>query len=113
MTGTLVYTLFPFGTAYFLFRNFYRLEYDHDSKRYGDLHEFRSLYGELYAELRSHKRVTASYTILFLLRRVIFALSAVFLTNWPLVQVNLLFLQSLVIILYLIHYKPFEDKSMT
>lgn len=45
------------------------------------------------------------------MRRLVFSLSAVYLTNWPLVQVNLLFLQSLVTILYLIHYKPFEERA--
>lgn len=47
-----------------------------------------------------------------MVRRLLFALSAVFLTRWPLVQVNLLFLQSLTVILYLLHFRPFEDPLM-
>lgn len=100
IVGIIVYLLFPFTVLMFIKRNINELN---SKKRH---------YGSLYADLRTHKLSTALYMVLFMLRRLLFAVSAVFLTRWPLVQVNLLFLQSLTVVLYLLHFRPFEDPIM-
>jgi hypothetical protein len=100
--GTVLYLAFPIIAGVFLSLNLTRLNRDL---------ELKTKYGSLYAEIKTNKRSTVLYLVVFLSRRLVFAASAVFLTGWPLVQVNLLFIQSLATILYLIHYQPLEGKT--
>ena len=51
-------------------------------------------------------------SLLFMLRRQIFAGAAFFLANSPVLQINLMFAQSLIMLLYLINVKPFEVPLM-
>lgn len=76
---------------------------------YNESKSFNQRYGELLSEAKEDKKMTRIYGVLFLMRRLLFAATAVFLTGWPFLQVNLLFLQSLVMILYLMHWKPLES----
>jgi hypothetical protein len=100
---TPLYLAFPLAIAFFLSRRFYDLQTD------------PALYAKfeaLVASTKSTYRSASLYLVLFLLRRLIFAISLVFLTDWPLLQVNLMFFQSLCLILYLIAYKPMEEPVM-
>ncbi len=54
----------------------------------------------------------SAYILIFLGRRILFVLSALLLTEWPLVQLNLLYVQSIIVLVYLIHSRPFEDPLM-
>lgn len=47
-----------------------------------------------------------------MLRRQIFAVSAVFLNGCPVLQINLMFAQSLMMLVYLITVRPFEVPLM-
>lgn len=74
--------------------------------------EMINRYGSIYSELCFERRGPLNYYPLFLLRRYLFALSLVFLEGWPILQANLLFLQSLVSITYLIYTRPFENSTV-
>jgi len=78
-------------------------------RRYNESKAFNKKYEELLSGARPDTKMTRVYGVLFLVRRLLFAGSAVFLTGWPFLQVNLLFLQSLVMILYIIHWRPLES----
>lgn len=65
---------FPIVVTIFLFKYLNKLETNSDLK---------TKYGSLYSELRTHKRATVLYTTLFLIRRLVFAFTAIFLTSWP------------------------------
>jgi hypothetical protein len=97
---TPLYLGFPLAIAFFLYR------------RFDDLQTDQALFAKfeaLVASIKSTFRAASLYIVLFLLRRLVFALSLVFLTDWPLLQVNLLFLQSLSLLLYLLACRPFDD----
>jgi hypothetical protein len=53
------------------------------------------------------------YTPLFLFRRLIFSISVVFLDQYALVQIFLLIIQSLLVLCYLLHVRPFSDRSIS
>jgi hypothetical protein len=98
-----LYMGFPLAIAIFLSRRFY------------DLQTNPALYAEFEALVASTKSTYCAaslYNAIFLFRRLIFSISLVFLTDWPLLQFKLLFFQSLCPILYLIAYNPMEERVM-
>ncbi len=56
--------------------------------------------------------MSLNYLTFFLLRRLMFVISAVYFTKYPLFQIHLLFLQSLLVISYLSSYLPFRSKFL-
>jgi hypothetical protein len=63
----------------------------------------------MYQNLLTNNRVTVQYNFLFLMRRVIFAVSAIFLTDYPLFQLYLLFAQSFLVMIFVIKLRPFDQ----
>lgn len=66
----------------------------------------------LYGELNYKSKASLLYHVFFMLRRLLFAFSAVILTNWPFLQIQTLILQSIFMIIFITTVKPFEDSFM-
>ena len=66
--------------------------------------------GSLYSELKKERKMALLYNGLFVLRRLMFAYMAVFLGNYPFLQIQGLAIQSISILMYLSYTKPFKDK---
>lgn len=92
----------PFWMVWFLHKNQSQLDED----------EFRAKYGSLYSSLRLKNSGAMYYNFLFLLRRIVFALASVFLVEYPVFQIYILFAQSLVVIAFLINYMPFDTPTL-
>jgi hypothetical protein len=99
LASLIFYFSFPFFVANLLVTKFDHLPSD----------TYLADFGSLYSTQKTTKRPQALYIVFFLLRRLIFALSATLLSDWPLLQVNLLFLQSLSLLWYFLHYRPFKE----
>jgi hypothetical protein len=99
LASLIFYFGFPFFAAHFLITKFDHLPSD----------SYLADFGSLYLTQKTAKRPQTLYIVFFLLRRLIFALSATLLSDWPLIQVNLLFLQSLSLLWYFLHYRPFKE----
>jgi hypothetical protein len=66
--------LLPFLIYLFISRNYSKLE--------GDI-DFKQKYGSLFAGIRLTQKSALMYNLLFMLRRMIFALSAIYLNDYP------------------------------
>ena len=73
---------------------------------------FQRYFVSFIADLKLSKRSYLTMTLLFFLRRQVFALSAVFLVGSPILQINIMFVQSLVMLSYLLSQRPFETPLM-
>lgn len=52
------------------------------------------------------------FILIYLVRRFAFAATCVLLTNYPIVQIHLIFLQSILILSYIIYYWPFIHNGL-
>lgn len=52
------------------------------------------------------------FNFFFMVRRIIFVMSVIYLNGYPVLQVNLMLVQSLSFVVYLIVAKPFEDPKI-
>lgn len=77
-----VYFIFPFFVVKYLVQKFKLLATS----------EIKDSWSSLYEPMKLQSLSMVIYLPLFLLRRLIFSFSTVILTNWPVFQVNLLFL---------------------
>jgi hypothetical protein len=77
-----LYAFFPFFVIKFLLKNFKVLENP----------EIKDSWSSLYEPMKTSSLPMVIYMPLFLFRRLIFSFSTVLLTDWPVFQVNLLFL---------------------
>lgn len=83
--------------------------------------EFSSRYGALYEGLKIEDRedqlynrtITMLFPLFFVLRRLIFCFAAIFLAQWPALQLLVLFYVTTLMIIYLMWYKPFEENFYT
>ena len=98
-----VATIFPFWVVYFLYRNRSKLERDET---------FKDRYSQLYSCLIADRFSSLAYNWLFLVRRLSLAASCIFLRSYPLFQITIAFLQSILVILYLIRVRPFETSLL-
>jgi hypothetical protein len=62
----------------------------------------------IFANLSTTSYATLNYTTFFLLRRLLFAISIIFMNYIPMLQIFTLFVSSVATIIYLISYKPFD-----
>lgn len=74
--------------------------------------EFYKSYGSLYFEIRTESRASIIYMFTFLVRRIVFAVTVVSLIKSPILQINLLFAQSILVLIYLVSVKPFETRLL-
>ncbi len=82
IAACVLYGMFPFFVVKFLVQNFKLLETS----------EIKDYWSSLYEPMKQYSLPMLIYLPLFLFRRLIFSFSTVILTNWPVLQVNLLFL---------------------
>jgi hypothetical protein len=66
-------------------------------------------FGSFYDSLNAKSLYSLNFHTWFLLRRLIFAVTTIFLASCPFLQVIFLLLQSLLSLCYLIIYKPFDS----
>ena len=94
LTGCVVFT---YMTYKFLIRNFALLR------------DFKvlELWSSLYGMMTTQRPISTMYIIFYCIRRFTFAATCVLLTNYPLFQIHLIFLQSLLMLSYLLYYWPF------
>lgn len=91
--------IFPFWMLYFLNHNQSRLDSDMT---------FKDSYGQLYSCLITDRLSCLAYNWYFLVRRLSLAASCVLLRSYPLFQLTIAYLQSVIAILYLVRVRPFE-----
>ena len=93
-------TMIPFGFYYFVIK--------HSPER---LHsdEFTDKYGSLYTDLKTTK--SGLFQVFwYMFRRLIFTFTIVFLGFSPFLQANIVIISSYLSLLYLVVYRPYEEK---
>jgi len=65
-------------------------------------------FGSIYESLMRNSLFSLNFQTWFLLRRLLFALTTIYLASCPFLQVTLLMLQSFLSLCYLIVYQPFD-----
>jgi len=98
----IVVLLFPVLTLVLLSINFYRL----------DKPELRHRFGSLYEDLDFSNRFSLLYHYIFAVRRIGYAIVAIFLTEWPFIQIWWFLIQSALVIIYQIKVMPFNHFLM-
>ena len=84
----------------FYLPNYHKWEDDH----------FKTRWGAIFNGLKKGKKSSVIYPVFFLMRRIIFVISAVYLKRFFLFQLAAQFLSLWFSINYLLLYKPFESK---
>jgi hypothetical protein len=74
--------------------------------------ESKTRFGSTYMELRLNSRTALLYNVIYMLRRQLFAFTAIFLKSWPFAQVQVVIFHSVCVMMYLILFRPFEEPSM-
>ena len=64
-------------------------------------------FGSLYSDLKIKSKPALLFNVVFMLRRLVFALLGIFLDGYPFMQVQLFSLHCLSVSIYLILYRPF------
>ena len=90
--------MLPLGIFFLLVHNEDRLEKE----------SFKKVFGSLYLNLCTNKRSAYIFNCLFLSRRLLYALSLGFLTDFSLMAIVVQIKMSLALMVYIIHVKPFE-----
>jgi hypothetical protein len=94
---TILCILSPLLIFIFLCHNFTRL------------HDLSPRFGEIYHSLNPKSLISLNYHTWFLLRRLLFVVTTLYLQWAPLLQVSLLMLQSLLSLCYLLSSMPFDS----
>ena len=92
-------TVMPFILIYFI-RKYHSIIKERDPK----LDPINSIF----AYLSTSTPATLYYTAFFMLRRLLFAFSTIFMNSIPILQIYTLFGTSLANLLYLVYFKPFD-----
>ncbi|TNV87552.1 hypothetical protein FGO68_gene2096 [Halteria grandinella] len=91
-------TLFPFLVWILLWRQLPNLKYKHSEQTYGSL----------YNEIRSDNRGAVVYSVVYMIRRLVFVIIALTLHKYPYAQAQLVIFCSIIVIIYNILVKPFS-----
>jgi hypothetical protein len=70
------------------------------------------LWSSYYGMMTTQRRVSTMFIVIYLLRRFIFAATCVFLKDYPLAQIHSTFLQSILMLWYLLYYWPFVQHGL-
>lgn len=73
--------------------------------------DFKQKYSSLYDGLRTSSKISIQYHTLFFARRIILSLSAIFLIEYPFLQIQLHLLTSLASLMFIGFVKPFKNPS--
>eukprot|EP00347_Sterkiella_histriomuscorum_P014104 403362154 len=74
--------------------------------------EFKKKYDALFDKVRLNSRMSVLNTFYQMIRRLIFALSVVFLGDYQVFQIQILTLQSVIIIMFIVWVKPFDNVKL-
>jgi hypothetical protein len=74
--------------------------------------EFSDKFGSVYEGLNTNSRSVIAFTTIFLIRRALFALLTVLLHKYVIIQLILTIELTMVMVCYMLHLKPFEEKLM-
>lgn len=77
-------------------------------RRFLNLKEVKSKYGESYEAFNNKSKYQILFNSYFLMRRLFYALFLVFITEMPIIQAAFLTNTSLVMILYFVEVKPYK-----
>lgn len=69
--------------------------------------EYVQRLGSVYDGLKTESKMALLYNVLFLSRRLMFSYIVVF-VDYPVLQIQMLFYQSILMIMYLMYFRPFE-----
>ena len=69
-------------------------------------------YGTIYAELDLDKKWSLLFNVMFVIRRFLFALSTILMGQWVTFQLQVQFVSSLIIIVYVQLWEPFKERKM-
>jgi hypothetical protein len=100
VTLAILCTLMPFILIFFI-RKYHSLIKTKDPKL--------DPINTIFANLSTSSPATLYYTAFFMLRRLLFTLSIIFMNYIPMLQIFFLFVSSLATIIYLIYVKPFDS----
>lgn len=75
-----------------------------------DSDEFKTKFSSLYLNLRTSSHGALLYTFVFLFRRLMLALTIILLDSSPLLQGYLIVLASFLNLVYIIRFRPFEER---
>ena len=78
-------------------------------KRLGDA-DFHEKFGSVYEGLPTEKRSAIIYSVFFIFRRLAFAAASLFLYDKVLLQLPAILFLTMIGVVYLTTYSPFEDK---
>ena len=92
--------LLPFFISIFYMKNFAKLADE----------EFREKYGTPYEGLMTNKRSSIAYSVIFIVRRLLFSAICITLYNNIMIELPLLVLLTMLNACFLMIYSPFEDK---
>lgn len=75
---------------------------------------FKSKYGDIYCDMRIEEQPVTSlfFAVFFLLRRLVFTLTAIYLGNHLYLQLLILFTCTWIMSVYILSYKPFEHSKL-
>lgn len=74
--------------------------------------EIISIYGELFKEFKlSNSRISNGYYVLFMIRRLMLAISFNIIKDYPIIQMSIISASCWSIVLYLVIYRPYQDKK--
>ena len=73
---------------------------------------YKNTIGALYSQIKTKSKPALMYNVLFIARRIAFSGSALLLGRYPFFQIQLLMLQSIVMIQYLVLIRPFMNKVL-
>lgn len=91
----------PIGVAIFFRKNLGKFSSD----------DFEERYGSLYLNLKEDVPVALTHTILYFIRRLVYAVSLVFLGEYPAIQNILFILSSLGLLVFQFRVQPMEDRQ--
>eukprot|EP00347_Sterkiella_histriomuscorum_P012080 403369967 len=96
---------FPFIIWYLMYKNIKDLKTE----------KLKSKIGALYMEVRVEQedaKLCIFFSVIYVLRRLLFNISAVAIKKYPFCQIQVLIMQSIMIMVYLVAVRPFETKLM-
>ena len=73
---------------------------------------FLNKYSTLFYEFKSDSKIALSYYSVFILRRIIYAFTQIFLSSYPIIQMSVNAFFSLLNVCFLIMTKPFSDTKV-
>jgi len=96
------------GVCVALMPGFFLIFYLKNFDRLGD-YFFEKKFGATYEGLKTDQKTVLAYPIYFIVRRVTFVATCLFLYKYVLIQIILLIVTTMAAVCYLLHFSPFDE----